>query len=110
MERQALWQGTAIGTVLQVAMVVAGNQFPTVQQGYAIGGMGLSALAGWIGARGAAAWSGAAAAGALAGGVCALIGIGVSAVLGDVPASLLLVGTAGSTVTGALGGLLARRR
>ena len=46
--------------------------------------------------------------GAVAGGVCALIGIGVSRALGDVPTSLLLLGTISSMVTGATGGLIGR--
>jgi hypothetical protein len=47
--------------------------------------------------------------GALAGGICALIGIGVSFALGDVPASLLALGTLSSAVTGAIGGWVAGR-
>ena len=40
----------------------------------------------------------------------AAIGIGVSVAMGDVPASLLVMGTGASTVTGLIGGLLGRRR
>jgi hypothetical protein len=102
-----LVRATAIGTALQVAMVVAGHFVPALRDpGFAIVGMGLSAVAGWLslGPAGLAATLGG---GALAGGVCAALGIAVSVLLGDVPASLLLLGTAASTVTGAIGAGLA---
>jgi hypothetical protein len=102
-----LVRATAIGTALQVAMVVAGHFVPGLRDpGFAIGGMGLSAVAGWLSvgsARLAASLGG----GAVAGGVCAALGIAVSVLLGDVPASLLLLGTGASTVTGAIGAGLA---
>jgi hypothetical protein len=43
--------------------------------------------------------------GAVAGGVCALIGIAVSVLLGDTPVFVLGLGTAISVLTGAVGGL-----
>ncbi|MEO5902967.1 MAG: hypothetical protein ABIQ55_03035, partial [Gemmatimonadaceae bacterium] len=46
--------------------------------------------------------------GAIAGGICALIGILISHLLGDVPASLLLLGTVSSIVTGAIGGAIGK--
>jgi hypothetical protein len=46
--------------------------------------------------------------GLIAGAACAFIGILVSVLLGDVPASLLLLGTVSSAVTGAFGGWLGR--
>jgi hypothetical protein len=107
-----LARATAIGTALQVAMVVAGHFVPALRDpGFAIGGMGLSALAGWLSARPAPAGPGRALGGeAIAGGVCALLGIGVSVALGDVPPSLLLLGTTASTVTGVIGAGLAHWR
>lgn len=105
-----LVRATAIGTALQVAMVVAGHFVPALRDpGFAIGGMGLSALAGWLSAR-SASLAATLGGGAVAGGVCALLGIGVSVLLGDVPPSLLLLGTAASTVTGVIGAGLARWR
>ena len=104
-------RATLIGTIAQIAMVVAGHYSPAVAQLFAIGGMGLSALAGWGALRGRSASLGSAAGnGALAGAACAVIGIGVSVLLGDVPASLLAVGTAGSALTGLIGGVIGRRR
>jgi hypothetical protein len=46
--------------------------------------------------------------GTIAGAVCALLGILVSFLLGDVPATLLALGTISSAVTGAIGGAIGR--
>jgi hypothetical protein len=108
----ALLRATALGTVFQVAMVLTGHSVPAVAHLFALLGLSLSLLAGIAYAIWAAAapeprsrwWT--AAGGAVAGGLCALIGIAVSVALGDVPAAILGFGTAGSAVTGALGGLL----
>ena len=97
-----------VGTLLQVAMVVAGHSSPAIAGMYAVGGMGLSLLAGVLYARLARpATKGSAALGGLAAGaICAFLGILVSYLLGDVPASLLALGTVSSAVTGALGGVI----
>ncbi|HEX4303819.1 MAG TPA: hypothetical protein VHZ78_13565 [Rhizomicrobium sp.] len=106
---KALQTATLIGTVLQVAMVVAGHFVPYIALNlFAFGGMGISLVAGLIYGRSAAGLGGAALGGAIAGGVCALIGIAISVVLGDVPAMILVVGTLSSAVTGAIGGLIGR--
>lgn len=112
LHQRALVIAAAIGTVAQVAMVVAGHTNPAVAATFAVGGMGLSLLAGviyaWL-ARGAAPALGAlATGGALAGGICAFLGILVSRLLGDVPTSLLLLGTISSVVTGAIGGAIGK--
>jgi hypothetical protein len=101
---------TIVGTALQLAMVLAGHVLPALRQpGYAIGGMGFSLVAGLVYAwRARAGWGGAVAGGAIAGAACAVVGIAVSALLGDVPASLLMLGTASSAVTGAVGGVIGR--
>lgn len=105
---RALLLASAIGTVLQVAMVVAGHYNKSVAALFAVGGMGLSLVAGLLYAmwsRGHAASS--VVVGALAAGaICAFLGILVSHMLGDVPRSLLALGTISSAVTGALGGWL----
>lgn len=104
-------RATILGSIAQIAMVVAGHQSPAIANFFAIGGMGISAIAGWGATRGRpASLASAAGQGAIAGGICAAIGIGVSLALGDVPASLLALGTASSAVTGAIGGLIGRRR
>lgn len=98
------------GTILQVGMVVLGHTNPSIKALFAVGGMGLSLLAGLIyalNARGSSVGS-LAIGGAIAGGVCAFIGILVSHLLGDVPPSLLLLGTVSSIVTGAIGGAIGK--
>jgi hypothetical protein len=104
--RQAVIKATAIGTVAQVLMVMAGHQNPNISKLFAVLGMTISLLAGLRYsriARGGPMVSGLVG-GLLAGGICALIGIAISYYLGDVPANILLLGTASSAVTGAIGG------
>jgi len=107
--RAALRNATVTGTVLQLAMVVSGHWVEFIRMNvFAIGGTGISLVAGVLYARAAhAARGNAALNGAIAGGACALIGIAVSYLLGDVPAAVLGFGTASSVVTGAIGGALA---
>jgi hypothetical protein len=105
---RALWRATLIGTVLQVAMVVGGHYVPAIKSLFAPGGMLISAFAGWLFgrlSRGPRALS--TVGGLFAGAACAFLGILESFYLGDVPTTLLLLGTASSAVTGALGGLVA---
>jgi hypothetical protein len=107
---RALRLAVLLGTVLQVAMVLAGHSNPSVAGLFAVGGMSISLLAGlgyamW--ARGGSAGS-LAMGGLIAGGLCAFIGIFVSYMLGDVPMSLLALGTLSSAITGALGGWAGR--
>ena len=108
---RALLIATAIGTVLQAAMVISGHTNRSIAKLFAVGGMSLSLIAGWIYAflAGAGTTSSAIVGGVVAGGVCALIGIAISYLLKDVPASLLLLGTLSSAVTGAIGGWLGSR-
>jgi hypothetical protein len=110
MNSRALVIAVVVGTVLQVAMVVSGHSNPSIKNLFAVGGMGLSLLAGvvYTFVAGAGSAGSLAAGGAVAGGVCAFIGIFVSHMLGDVPTSLLALGTISSVVTGALGGWIAK--
>jgi hypothetical protein len=103
-----LQNATLIGTVLQLAMVIAGHYSAYVAlHVFMFGGMAISALAGILYARAAAAgYGGGALGGAIAGAVCALIGIVVSVVFGDTAAMILIIGTISSAVTGAIGGLV----
>ena len=96
---------TIVGITLQVGLVLAGHVVRVLQDpGFAIGGLAFSAVAGWTHARLArGGWRDAIVGGAIAGGICAAVGIFVSAALGDVPFSLLAPGTAGSVVTGMIG-------
>jgi hypothetical protein len=106
----ALVKSTVIGTILQLAMVIAGHYSPVIAGQFAAGGMTISGIAGLLfslwsrqKAMGAAAGGG-----VVAGGVSAFLGILVSHLLGDVPASVLGFGTAGSAVTGAIGGVIGK--
>jgi len=107
---RALLAATAAGTVLQIAMVVAGHYAPGVKPYFGPGGMLISLAAGLLSVLLAAPgrWSAALGGGAMAGGVCAFLGIALSHVLGDVPAALLLLGTLGSAVAGLAGGALGK--
>lgn len=105
---KALQTATVIGTVLQLAMVIAGHFIPAVAALFAVGGMGISLVAGLLYGRAAGGLAAAALGGVIAGGVCALIGIAVSAVLSDVPPIILLIGTLGSAAAGAVGGVIGR--
>ncbi len=110
MQRNALIVATGIGLVLQAAMVVGGHFTASVKDLFAFGGMGFSLVAGflyvWFAVKGS--WGSDLGGGAIAGGLCALIGIALSAVLGDVPAVLLLFGTLSSVVTGVMGGAMGK--
>jgi hypothetical protein len=108
MSSRALVVASLVGTLLQVAMVVTGHSNDAVKGLFAVGGMGLSMLAGVLYARLARpATKGSAAVGGLAAGaICAFLGILVSHLLGDVPGSLLALGTISSAVTGAIGGVI----
>ena len=101
---------TVLGTILQLAMVIAGHSNKSIAALFAVGGMGFSLVAGVVYAmcaRGGST-SSLALGGLVAGAVCAAIGIFVSYMLGDVPATLLALGTVSSAVTGAIGGMLGR--
>lgn len=106
---RALTIASIIGTVLQLAMVLAGHYNTSFASFFAIGGMGFSLVAGAVYAFNArpTVTTDAIVGGLLAGAICAFIGIFASHLLGDVPASLLLLGTLSSAVTGALGGWIA---
>jgi hypothetical protein len=110
LDTRSLVIASIVGTVLQLAMVIAGHYDARIAKLFAVGGMGFSLVAGvlyaWL-ARPAGAGD-ATLGGTIAGAVCAFLGILVSRLLGDVPTSLLLLGTISSAVTGAIGGWLGR--
>jgi hypothetical protein len=109
MDIPRLRYATIAGTCLQVAMTLIGHFVPLVRANFMYGGLTFSLVAGVLyGMRAAGGFGGAAAGGAIAGAVCALTGIAVSCLLGDVPAVILVFGTLGSAVAGLIGGLLGR--
>jgi hypothetical protein len=109
-QSSALLKSTALGTLLQLIMVVAGHFAPTITGYFAPGGMAISGVAGLLYSvwGGKDSVGGAALGGAAAGGLSAFLGILVSHLMGDVPSTLLGVGAAGSAVTGAIGGMVGR--
>ena len=110
MDSRALVIASTAGTIAQLVMVISGHFDDSIAALFAVGGMTISLVAGLLyGLRARQTTVGTASLGGLlAGGICALLGIAVSYFLGDVPASLLLLGTASSAVTGAIGGLVGR--
>ena len=112
--RNALLTATAVGTVLQILMVVAGHLHPEVAALFGPLGTALSLLAGVLYALlSREAVRPAAVGGAIAGAACGVLGVLVSFALGDVPALVFLIAAVSGIVAGALGGaagaFLARR-
>src|SRR6185295_16293218 len=100
----------ALGTALQLTMVIAGHSNKAIAGLFAVLGMTISLLAGLTyamlartGTPGSMAMGG-----LIAGAACAFLGIVVSVYLRDVPPLILLVGTASSALTGAFGGWAGR--
>ena len=107
MSAKAMIPALVLGTLLQVAMVVIGHYTVAVASLFAPLGMAISLIAGFLYARWArGSRRDSVLGGAIVGGVCAVIGIVVSHALGDVPVSLLFLGTLSSVFTGAIGGLI----
>ena len=91
----------AVGTALQVAMVLAGHFVPPLRDWWGPGGMLISLIVGCLAAQ--SRWSETVVAGALAGGVGAFVGILIALLLGEVSAMLLVLGTLSSAVAGVIG-------
>ncbi len=110
MDRKALFSTTLAGAIAELAMVVAGHFIPVIKDlGFAVAGMVISLIVGaWFARVARAGWGPSLVGGAIAGGVGALIGILVSAAIGDTPWLVATYGTASSTVAGILGAALVR--
>lgn len=110
LNRRALLLATVVGTILQLAMVIAGHSNKSIAGLFAVGGMSFSLIAGvlYVLYSRDTGTSSPVLGGTLAGAICAFIGILASYVLGDVPGSLLALGTISSAVTGAIGGFAGR--
>lgn len=108
----ALTKATIVGTLLQLAMVIAGHfSQPIRDNGFAILGTGIGGLTGFLFSRwaGRGTRGGSATGGGIAAGVGAFIGTIVSAVLGDVPGQTIGIGTIASLVAGLAGGAIGHR-
>jgi hypothetical protein len=110
LNNRALAAATLIGTVMQLTMTTVGHANPDVKNLFAVVGMGISLIAGilYTVISTEVITRDNVVGGLIAGAVCAFIGIAVSFFLHDVPASILVIGTAMSAVTGALGGWVGR--
>lgn len=110
MDQKSLITAVVIGTMLQLAMIVAGHYVPFVRDKvFMLGGLALSLIAGVIYAKLAhGGWAPSLGGGAIAGGVCALIGIAASVALKDTAVPILAIGTCSSVVTGVIGGALGK--
>jgi hypothetical protein len=109
LDRSALQRAILVGTFLQALTVMVGH-FGGLFAGYEIGflfaGMMISATVGYLYAQDVSKGYGlGACGGAISGGVCALMGIAFSVVLGDMALIVLLQRTLISTLTGAVGGV-----
>jgi hypothetical protein len=105
---RGLLRATLIGTVLQLALTVTGHYDPRVAKLFAVMGMFLSLVAGFLAGRWSAGLGkrGSAASGMAAGALCAFLAILESFYFGDVPAWVIAFGPFSSGVTGAIGGFL----
>lgn len=101
-------RGTAIGTVLQVAMVVIGHYLAPDQQAwwYPAVGSTVGAVTGWLASGGPGGMGARVGNGAVAGGIAGVLGSLVSTALGDVPLGNVGIAGGSTLVTGAIGGLL----
>lgn len=99
-----------VGLALQLTMVLAGHFVAVIREdGFAVGGMAFSIIAGLIYAtRNPGGWLASARDGALAGGLSALIAIAASVAMKDTPAALLVFGAAASCGAGAVGATVGR--
>jgi len=105
-----LVKSATIGTVLQLAMVIAGHFSPQIAQLFPFLGTGLGGLAGLLNGKwstGATAGQ-AAGAGAVSGAIGGIIGTVASNLLGDATLSTIAVGGGSTAVAGLVGGLIGR--
>jgi hypothetical protein len=112
--RTAFQRAIVVGVMLLVTFVIFSHYLPWLATQVLFATMMIAGIAGLLYAREAALGYGfGALGGAFAGGICALIGIALAVLLGDAPAftlgpeprMVLIVGTAISVLTGAVGGL-----
>jgi hypothetical protein len=100
----------AVGTALQILMVIIGHYAPAAQQAglFPIAGTLIGVLTGWLAAPGSALGS-TVGRGAVAGGVAGAIGSLISSALGDVPLSNIAVAGGSTLIAGALGALVRQK-
>lgn len=96
-----------VGIVLQIALMIAVHFIAYIErQGFLLGGMTISAVAGYFyGMDTGKGYFTSATMAAIIGGGSALIGVGVSVALHDAPLHIVPLFTTICVVTGAVGGL-----
>jgi len=109
LDAAALKRAVGVGTFVQLvtfAIAHVGNLLATYTVGFLFAGMMISATMGYLYALDVSkGYRLGAYGGAIAGGLCAALGIAISVVLGDMDARTLVVRTAISVLTGAVGGV-----
>jgi hypothetical protein len=106
-DHRALQRAILVGTLFQVIAVVIAH-FSQWIESHALlfGGMMISATMGYLYAQEVArGYVRGACGGAVAGGLCAVMGIAVSVLLGDMTLKMLGIRTLISVLTGAVGGI-----
>jgi hypothetical protein len=105
-DARILQRAAVIGTVLQIALSLAGYFFPWVAiHLFMFGRMMISASAGYLyGMEFGRGYAVGALGGATAGGLCVVPAIALSVLLGDTGAPMLAIGTGISILTGGIGG------
>ena len=106
LDTRMLQRAAIIGTVLQIALSLAGYFFPWVAiHLFMFGRMMVSASAGYLyGMDFGRGYAVGALGGAIAGGLCIVPAIALSVLLADTDASMLAVGTGICILTGGVGG------
>ncbi|HEX2594514.1 MAG TPA: hypothetical protein VHL34_23630 [Rhizomicrobium sp.] len=112
--KTAFQRAVTVGVMILVTFVILSHYLPLLSRNVLFATIMIAGVAGLLYAREVARGYGIGAlGGAFAGGICALIGIALAILLGDasaytlgpVPEMVLLIGTATSVLTGAIGGL-----
>ncbi len=103
-------RATLVATALQLVMVVTGHLVPSVAQLFPILGTLISGIGGFLAGRGTAGAPAGRAVGlgAGAGALSGVLGVLVSYLLGDVPATVFAIAAGSGVVAGALGGIAGR--
>ncbi|HWY16440.1 MAG TPA: hypothetical protein VNX86_14995 [Rhizomicrobium sp.] len=106
-DHRALERAILVGTLFQVvAVVIAHFSLWIETHALLFGGMMISATMGYLYAQEVArGYVKGACGGAVAGGLCAIIGMAPSVLLGDMTLKMLVVRTLISILTGAVGGI-----
>ena len=106
-DHRALQRAILVGTLFQVVAVLIAHFSPWIEtHALLFGGMMISATMGYLYAQEVArGYVKGACGGAMAGGVCAVIGIAPSVLLGDMTLKMLVVRVLISVLTGAVGGI-----